>query len=261
MKKNIFAEIISNEEIVSGIFKMVLKSETLAQNAWAGQFLHIKCSDATDSLLRRPISICTFDRELNTVTIVYQVKGKGTELLAKMNAGSNVDVLGPLGKGYTIDTTNKKVLLVGGGIGIYPLYSVATAYANSDVKLDAVLGFRTKDLMTYENEFKDVCSQLEIVTDDGSYGKSGTVIAPMLDLIKENAYDLVYVCGPKPMINAIVEEHKKQTFPCEVSLEERMGCGVGACLVCACKTFNKDGEAEHKHVCKDGPVFDITQLY
>lgn len=261
MKKNILAEIICNEEIASGIYKMVLKSEVLAQNAIAGQFLHIKCSEAKDSLLRRPISICTFDRQMNVVTIVYQVKGKGTELLAKMKAGNNVDVLGPLGKGYSIDKSYKTVLLVGGGIGIYPLYSVATAYAGSTVKLDAVLGFRTKDLITYEDEFKAVCSQLEVVTDDGSYGKCGTVIAPMLDLLKENTYDLVYVCGPKPMINAIVEEHKKKEFNCEVSLEERMGCGVGACLVCACKTFNKDGEAEHKHVCKDGPVFDITQLY
>jgi len=261
VKKSIIAEVVSNEEIASGIYKMVIKDDYLARNSKAGQFLHIKCSNDNDKLLRRPISICSFDINDMTVTIVYQVKGSGTKSLSLMRSGDSIDILGPLGKGYSLDSSFKKVLLVGGGIGIYPLYSVASSYLDSDVEIDAVLGFRTKDLMTYEDEFNRVCSDITIVTDDGSYGQSGTVIQPMLDKLTSSNYDMVYVCGPKPMINAIVEEHKRSQFNCEVSLEERMGCGVGACLVCACKTYNKDNEMEHKHVCKDGPVFEITQLY
>ena len=269
MKRSEKAKVVSNEMIADDIYKMVFVSEAAAA-AEAGQFVHIRCS-SEDTFLRRPISICKADSSSGEITVVYQVKGSGTRAMSLIRPGENINVLGPLGNGFSIEQTFRHILLVGGGIGIYPLFNVAETYSrvSSETTVDAVLGFRSKSLVTYEKDFKELCSETTIVTDDGSYGEKGTVIAPVRRALLDNNYDMVYVCGPKPMISAMRDLQQELGFKCEVSLEERMGCGVGACLVCTCKVRSgedgKDGKNggswHHKHVCKDGPVFDMNDLY
>lgn len=213
-----------------------------------GQFLHIQCG--AERLLRRPISVCTclsepVDEDL--VTIVFEVRGEGTAWLAQRREGDTLDVLGMLGGGFSIDPAGR-YLLVGGGIGVPPLFGCAQ-YA--DGRCDAVLGFRDSERLLLLPEFERHCSQVVTVTEDGSTGERGYVTAPMERLLRKNRYDAVLACGPRPMLKSVSKVAVEFGVPCQVSMEERMACGVGACLGCAIRM--KDGTM--KHVCKDGPVF------
>lgn len=242
------AKLIKKEEIAKGIFDFVLECPELAKKAEAGQFAHIAVPGKT---LRRPISIC--DATDTTLRIVFQVKGEGTDLLSQSKVGDDIDILAPLGHGFTIPK-GKKVAFVGGGIGVPPmLYSARQA--DSAI---AVLGFRNKDAVILEDDFNSVCEKVCVATDDGSYGLHGFTT----DILKEiiGGVDLVCSCGPTPMLKAIAQICKDNNTPCQVSLEERMGCGIGACLVCACKTLDKNGKEEHSHVCKKGPVYDAEEV-
>ena len=218
-----------------------------------GQFVHVKCGDGL--LLRRPISVCSCmeGEPEDTLAIVFEVRGEGTQWLADRVKGESVDVLGMLGNGFTMKHDGR-YLLVGGGIGIPPMRGCAQyTYGRST----AILGGRSADKIILQNCFADECAKVLIATDDGSLGYHGFVDALVRqELEQDKNYDAVLACGPRPMLRNVARVAQEFGLPCQVSMEERMGCGVGACLVCACDM----ADGSRKHVCKDGPVFDSREV-
>ncbi len=251
-KKTYNCKIIYKQEIASGIIDMRVKSEEITKQAKPGQFLNVKCCEAMSVLLRRPISICDIDKEKQELRFIFQIKGEGTKLLANHHVGDTIDIMGPLGKPFIIDAKYTNPVFIGGGIGVFPLLMLAK---NLPAKDKAVyLGFRNKDLVVMEDEFKEISNDCQITTDDGSYGIKGFATQLLEEKIKNENVDIVYACGPEPMLKIIKNICSVNDIPCQLSMEQRMGCGIGACLVCACKT-KKEEDWEYQHVCKDGPVF------
>ena len=243
-----FGEIIKNEKIGSDTFDIVVKTPQ-AKEAEIGQFMQILVEGKT---LRRPISICEIDRFAGTIRMVYLVKGEGTKWLSDRKTGDTLDLLGPLGHGFT---SGGNILVVGGGIGVPPLLQTAKQAAGAD----AILGYKNKNFAVLISDFEKVCSDVKIATDDGSLGVHGFVTDILKEQIKLKKYDRVCACGPIPMLKALAAICENENIPCEVSLEERMGCGVGACVGCVCKI--KDGEDyRHLQVCKYGPVIDSKEV-
>ena len=235
-------------------YDITLFAPELAGAAIPGQFVHIRCGEQP---LRRPISICAIDRKNGALRLVFEVRGKGTEWLSKRQVGELLDVLGPLGNGFSLPEDGEGVLLVGGGIGTPPLLGVAQALSG---KAEAILGFRNADACILARDFALACANVQIATDDGSLGYHGLVTDLLQARIsQEKPCSGILACGPKPMLMAVSALAQEYHIPCQVSLEERMGCGVGACLVCACKTKEADGE-HYRHVCKDGPVVDAKEV-
>lgn len=253
MSHNVYkCKVISKKEIAPNIIDVTVESDEIATGAKPGQFLHIKCGDDISMPLRRPISIC--DAEGDKLRFIFEVKGRGTQNLATIN--DELDIMGPLGNPFTIDNeTYKKPVVIGGGIGTYPLFKLTKALENATV----YLGFRSKTQVTLEDEFKAVCSDVSVATDDGSYGYNGYAINLLKEKIKTDKVDIIYACGPKPMLKAVKELAEESGIRCQISLEERMGCGIGACLTCSCKT-NLEGTWKYKRVCKNGPVFWSTEV-
>ena len=239
--------LISNDQIADGIYDMRLQYNQPDLPVMCGQFAHVYVPGKS---LRRPISIC--DASENVLRLVYQVKGEGTEIMSKMKAGEMVDVLVPLGHGFDIKK-GRRYCLIGGGIGVPPMLYTAKQCENPLV----ITGFRTSSLVILQDDFKDAGAELMLATDDGTQGRKGFVT----DLLREKIgeVDEVCACGPTPMLKAIAEVCREYNKPCQVSLEERMGCGVGACLVCAVKV-RKNGEELMQHVCKNGPVFNAEEV-
>ncbi len=213
------------------------------------QFVHVKCGHSR--LLRRPISIC--DWEENLLRIVFEVRGGGTEWLSRRKAGDRLDVLGPLGRGFRMDREGR-YLLVGGGIGVPPMLGCAKWTAGRST---AVLGFRSADRAMLSEDFQKSCKEIFLCSDDGSIGRHGFVDAQVRDILeKDKDFTAVLACGPKPMLKNVAAVAAGFGVPCQVSMEERMACGVGACLGCAIQMA--DGTMQH--VCKDGPVFDAGEV-
>ncbi|MDD6848563.1 MAG: dihydroorotate dehydrogenase electron transfer subunit [Oscillospiraceae bacterium] len=239
-------KLIKNEEIADGIFDWIVENPNLSKLAQPGQFAHVKVPGKT---LRRPISIC--DATENTLRLVFQVKGEGTEIMSKIKTGEEVEILAPLGNGFKIEK-GKKYCFIGGGIGVPPMLYAAKQAENPLV----ITGFRDKSLVILQEDFKKNGAEVVLTTDDGSAGVHGFVT----DVLKERLSDIdeVCACGPIPMLKAISEICKGKV-PCQISLEERMGCGIGACLVCACKT-KLNGEEGYTHVCKNGPVYNAEEV-
>lgn len=234
MKQGLF-EIIENTALTENVFKMTMSGDTSAITA-PGQFINIKI----DGLyLRRPISVC--DCKDNVVTIIYKVVGKGTEILSKMKEGS-LDVLSGLGNGYDTSFSGNNPLLLGGGVGVPPLYLLAKKLISEGKKVSVILGFNTKNEIFYEQEFKALGADVYVTTVDGSYGTKGFVT----DAAKNVDYTYYYTCGPEPMLKAI---YSSLNTSGQLSFEERMGCGFGACMGCSCKTVTG-----YKRICKEGPV-------
>ena len=249
-------EILKKEKIIEGIYKFTLSAEPIAKTAKAVNFIEIQVSTTGEPFLRRPISIYSIDDD--KIEIIFQVKGKGTEILSEKKVGDVINVLGPLGYGTFSVDNYKKVAIIGGGIGTYPLYELAKQLkGKADVTM--YMGFRNKDLVTLEKEFEDVCNKVVITTDDGSYKQKGFA----LDILKEDCRkekpDIIFACGPLPMLKAVQAFVLEENIPCEMSLEERMGCGIGACLGCAVKVISGK-EPRYGHVCKEGPVFKATDV-
>ena len=219
----------------------------------AGQFLHIACGEGL--LLRRPISVCMVqeDEPQDTARVVFEVRGEGTKWLAKRRVGDKVNVLGPLGNGFTV-SSDDRLLLVGGGIGVPPLLGQAAFTAKNST---AVLGFRSADRAMLVEDYRDYCEAVYLCSDDGSLGRHGFVDAQLKDILeKDKNFTAVLACGPKPMLKNVAKVAAEYGVPCQVSLEERMACGVGACLGCAVQM----ADGTMKHVCKDGPVFDAKEV-
>lgn len=258
MPKQLKCKINRIEELAEDIFRLSVESDYIAANAQPGQFVNIKCGDGAEALLRRPISICSIDRKKGCCDLLFQKKGSGTGLLARKRPGDELDLLAPLGNGFRLDSNFSRIAVVGGGIGIFPLLFVLQESTASLKK--AFLGFRTKGLVTLEKDFAQN-SSLSIATDDGSYGTHGFVTDLLKRDLAAEKFDMIYACGPTPMLKRVAEAARESGTPCQVSLEQRMGCGFGACLVCACKTRAEDGGWQYGHVCKDGPVFNSEDVF
>lgn len=248
--KDYVATIVKNEKIAENIYAV-----TFAVNedikVRCGQFGNISVGGS--HLLRRPIAVCKV--EGREVTFCYQIKGEGTQKLKTMEAGTRLNVLMPLGNGFYVEENEKKIALVGGGVGVFPLISVLREYgATKDIS--AYIGYRNIGAVCGVEEFVKA-QKFIAVTDDGSYGpKMNAVQAFELDLMKGNRPDVVLACGPTPMLRALKAVVEKEGLNCYVSLEERMGCGIGACLVCVCDLTN----GARARVCKDGPVFNANEV-
>lgn len=235
-------EIISNKKLTESIFEMVLEGDTTSISA-PGQFINIKL----DSFyLRRPISICDYDN--STITIIYKVVGEGTEVMSKMNSGEKLDVLCGLGNGFDTSKSLDKPVLIGGGVGVPPMYNLCKKLISEGKSVTVILGFNKKDEIFYEDEFKKLGADVKVTTVDGSYGIKGFVT----DALKDTEYSYFYTCGPMPMFKAI---ESTAVTSGQYSFEERMGCGFGACMGCSCKT--KYG---NKRICKDGPVLEREEI-
>ena len=242
--------LIKKIQLNEKLFDFTVRSVGISSSLLPGQFLHIKCSDY--HTLRRPISVC--DVTGDEIRFVFEVRGGGTRELSMKNIGDEIDILGPLGNSFTVTDTNKKTLFVGGGIGIFPLLYHAKKYGENAIVL---LGFRNKDAVCLIDDFKKTGCNVLVSTDDGSYGLGGFVT----DLLKQNISEAsaVFACGPEIMIKKTAALANEKGVFCEVSTEERMGCGIGACLVCACK-IKRDGQEKFLHVCKDGPIFNSLEI-
>ncbi len=234
MKESIFT-IQKNEALTESVYKMVLAGDT-SEITRPGQFVNLKIDGL---FLRRPISVC--DLQDGSLTLIYKVVGKGTEEMAKMKAGKELNLLTGLGNGYDLSLSGEKPLLIGGGVGVPPLYYLAKQLKAEGKEVKAILGFNTKDELFLEKEFQELGVEVIVATADGSYGKKGFVT----DALPED-YTYVYTCGPEPMLKALFRSIQTSG---QFSFEERMGCGFGACMGCSCKTITG-----FKRICKDGPV-------
>lgn len=249
-------QIVTKEQLKRDIFKIAIQSEKMTQIALPGQFLEIRVNENIEPFLRRPISISKINPEKNELEFIFQVKGKGTGILSTKKVGDKIDIMGPLGKGTFQFKTYKKISIIGGGIGIFPLYELARQ-ASHNAEITAYLGFRNKDFVVLEDEFSQVSNKLVITTDDGSYQEKGFAIDFLKKDCETQKPDCIFACGPLPMLRAVRDFAIENDIPAQVSLEERMGCGIGICLGCAVKDKNAEG---YKHVCKDGPVFDVNSV-
>ncbi len=248
--------IVSQECIGKDIYSMWLQTETIAKEAVPGQFVSLYSRDGS-KLLPRPISLCEIDREQERIRLVYRVTGKGTgtEEFSRYHAKVGIETMGPLGNGFPLEAVKgKKVFLIGGGIGIPPMLQTAKELEAEKIM---VLGYR--DELFLNEEFESY-GKVYMATEDGSAGTKGNV----LDAIRENGLqaDAIFACGPTPMLRALKAYALEQNIPCWISMEERMACGVGACLACVCKTKEKDAHSNvhNKRICKDGPVFLSTEV-
>ncbi len=248
-----YGKVVACQQLTSIMVKLVFTAPQICAMAQPGQFVHIACGEG--NLLRRPISIC--DVVSDQMTIVFQVKGAGTKWLAERKAGDTLDIIGTQGNGFNFAEMDDEPVFIGGGVGVPPmLYAMKKAKAMGK-KPTAILGFRNKDLVMLEKEFSKYGTVL-VCTDDGSYVQKGFVS----DVLREHIclFSDVYACGPKGMLRALAEVAEGADLPCYVSMEERMGCGIGACLVCACAIKAAGGEVKQGHVCKDGPVFNSKEV-
>ena len=259
-RKMIWAEVISQEKIADDIYDLKLLAPDAAAEAVPGQFVSLFTGDEAH-LLPRPISICGADGAEGTLRLVYRIAGYGTERFSHLAPGGKVQLLGPLGNGFLSEknaayTKEGEILLVGGGIGIPPMLFLAGSLAG---KSTAVLGYRNSDTFL-DDEFRTVCRDTVIATDDGSLGVHGTV----LDAIRQKGLNpsVIFACGPTPMLKGLKAYAKEKGIPCFISLEERMACGIGACLACVCRTAAKDehSNVNNARICTEGPVFAAEEV-
>ena len=236
-----YYKVESNEKIAKSVYKMVLSGDTSAITR-PGQFINIK---VPDKYLRRPISVCDFDAD--TVTVIYKVVGEGTKIMSEMEKGISLDVLTGLGNGFDAGKSGDRPLLIGGGVGVPPLYNLAKKLKDEGKTVTVILGFNTSDEVFLKEEFEKIAT-VYLTTADGSEGQKGFVT----DAMDGIDYDYIYTCGPQAMLRAVYDKSKTGG---QFSFEERMGCGFGACMGCSCKT--KYGA---KRICKDGPVLEKEEI-
>ena len=248
--------VISQDKIADGIYSMWIQTENIAKEAKAGQFISLYCKDGS-RLLPRPISICETDKENSALRIVYRVVGKGTDEFSAYGKGEKIKVIGPLGNGFFMK--NKSAMLIAGGIGIPPMVELAKELKSEygcDIKI--VIGYR--DSKMFLKEQLEKFGEVYVATDDGSYGTKGNVI----DAIRENSLmaEVIYACGPTPMLKGVKAFGMEAGIETQISMEEKMACGIGACLACVCKSKDIDEHSyvNNKRVCADGPVFYAEEV-
>lgn len=286
--------LISNEEVAPDCRRMEIRAGAVAEAARPGQFVHVRCLESQEPLLRRPLSICSVDRQEEKVTLLYRVVGRGTGLLALKRPGEAVSLLGPLGRGFTLPGEEPQravpcpspvislraqvpVAAVGGGIGVAPLFFLLEELAHRGYSAGVYLGAASADQLLLVNEIRVLGHDVQTATDDGSDGFRGFITDLFEEDLKQRSAGqrfitgkpepdgrplpcFVYACGPVPMMRRVSGLASACEIPCEVSLEERMGCGVGACLSCACKIQDREGAVRYRRVCIDGPVFPAEEV-
>ena len=261
MAQLLLAELVNKVQLKKDIYKYSIKAPNIVEKSKPGNFIEIRVSEQTEPFLRRPISIYNLDKETGILEFIFQVKGKGTEILAKKQIGEQIDIIGPLGYGTFKYENYKNIAVIGGGIGIFPLYELAKSANKDNVKVNTYLGFRNKEYVVLEEEFSKVSDKITITTDDGTYQEKGFAINFLEKDLEENNIEAIFACGPLPMLKAVQKLAIEKNIPCQISLEEKMGCGIGVCLGCAVKTSSSPKEApEYVHVCKAGPVFDAKDV-
>lgn len=259
--------VLDQQKLSARFFLLTLQSKYIAEHGQPGQFVQVRVENDTAPLLRRPISLHRLNPKQQTFQLLYEVVGKGTEILSRASVGNEIDVLGPLGKGFIIDPKKKAHILVGGGMGVAPLAALAAQITNAYI----LIGARTKELVVGEKELKELGAQVVVSTDDGSYGMKGLVSDQLLELLNSTlgnsssraeasrceAFDIIsiYACGPKAMLKMVSEIAWQKKIDCQVSMEQRMACGIGTCLGCVIET--KSG---YKKVCDEGPVFPAQEI-
>lgn len=248
-KKEYICNLIEKSNLAENIYDFTVYAPEICDAAQPGQFLHILCGEGV--FLRRPISIC--DAREGTVRFIFEVKGDGTRILAQKNPGDKINIIGPLGNTF-IEGDFKRAAVIGGGIGVFPLYMLCRKLEKPDI----FLGFRSKDRVVMTEEFSEL-GEVSVATDDGSFGYSGYAADLLEEKLKKEKYDVIYACGPAPMLSGLKRLAEKYDVPLRVSLEQRMGCGIGACLVCSCETIF-EGSDKYRRVCKDGPVFWANEV-
>lgn len=248
--------ILENVEVGKDIWLMSVKAPAIAEKSLAGQFVNIRIHDCYEPLLRRPISLHGIDKEKGILKFLYLVVGKGTAMMTKMEAGKTIDLLGPLGKGFSLDFSGKKALVIGGGIGSAPLYPVLKGILANGKEATLILGAYSKESIVGLSFYENLGVTVKVATEDGSMGQQGFVTKIAEDELKTGAYDFIYTCGPIPMLKAVETLAEKYQVQGELSTEAHMGCGLGICLSCAAK--GKDGK--NRKVCQDGPVFRLGDL-
>lgn len=250
-------KVMNHIQLAEDIYELTLAGDLVQEMGQPGQFVHVKVSDGIDPLLRRPISIANVDQEKQECKLIYRKEGLGTRVLSTKMADQTVDVLGPLGNGFPVEEVKQgeTALLVGGGIGVPPLYELSKQLVAKGVKVVHVLGFQTKSAVFYEEEYNRL-GETYIATVDGSFGTKGFVT----DVITKYTltFDTLYTCGPTPMLKALEKSYPNQNV--FISLEERMGCGIGACFACVCHLQSDPEGTSYKKVCSDGPVFKVGEV-
>lgn len=256
--------ILEHQKVTPDCYRITLASNYIASHAKPGQFVNVKCADASDPLLRRPLSIHQiYDK---TFSLLYRVVGKATHLLSQYNVGAEIDVLGPLGNGFNIQPDKQIHVLVGGGIGAAPLLALASKLQSQNPKskknaIYVLLGSGTHGDVLCETEFKNITDQVLVSTDDGSYGKKGLISDVLIDVINNliTTHNLplttIYSCGPHPMLHAIADIAYQKQIECQLSMEAYMACGIGTCLGCVIQT-----RGGYKKVCDEGPIFDAKEI-
>ncbi len=244
--------IIKKTTLAKEVYDFTIYCPKIAKAAEMGQFVNIYAESFS---LRRPISICGIDKEYGTIRLVFEVRGKGTKEISSLNEGDTIDILAPLGRGFRIKDY-KKAILVGGGIGTPPLLPLAQYFGEN---CTAISGFRTASAVILQEDFKSSGAKTILCTDDGTIGRKGFVTEALRKEIKNQKPDIIYSCGPAVMMKGVVDIAGEFGIQSQISLEERMACGIGACLVCACRTV-RNGEEFYAHVCQDGPVFESKDV-
>jgi dihydroorotate dehydrogenase electron transfer subunit len=252
--------VVSNHQVAERIYRIRLAGGLVQQMKQPGQFVHVKCGTGIDPLLRRPISICDVNIEEGFMDMIYRVEGAGTKQLSQAAPETKIDVLGPLGHGFPVDHRKKgeHALLVGGGVGVPPLLYLAKQLVDKGVKVTSVVGFGTANQVFLQEELAEL-GDVHVITIDGSMGLKGIVTDVLTDDhgLSAQDWDVLYACGPHPMLKALQERyHEKEAY---ISLEERMGCGIGACYACVCKPAETI-EATYYKICSDGPVFPLQEV-
>ncbi|MDO5555568.1 MAG: dihydroorotate dehydrogenase electron transfer subunit [Clostridia bacterium] len=259
MGVNTKIKLLKKEQLKGDILKFTCIAPEIAKMALPGQFIEIKVSDTFEPFLRRPISIYNADKENELIEFIFQVRGRGTGFLSQVEEGDLLDVVGPLGDSAFDIKKYKNIAIIGGGIGIFPLYELAKN-SIKQANTYTYLGFRNKELVILEKEFKKVSTKLTITTDDGTYGEKGYAIDYLKSDFDNLNIDSLFACGPLPMLKKVKEFAESKNIYCQLSLEQRMACGIGACMGCSVKLETNDDSIKYARVCKDGPVFESNKI-
>ncbi|MDN5344446.1 MAG: dihydroorotate dehydrogenase electron transfer subunit [Clostridia bacterium] len=256
--QNLEAEVLASCRVGADVYLLRLQAPTIAEIARPGQFVHVRCSETLDPLLRRPLSIHDIG-DGGGLVFLYQVRGRGTAWLARQQAGSRIDILGPLGRGFTL-TTNKRIALVAGGLGIVPLLFIARQALENGNQVDFFYGARDRERLYQRETLQAMGVNLLLATDDGSAGFRGPVTKLWEQYLKERRYERAYACGPREELAEFAHLAARYDIPAEVSLEERMACGLGACRGCVTTLRDTTGNRYYENVCTGGPVFDAAAV-
>ena len=251
-KTCVTAKVLEHGLIAGDVWSLVVAVPEIAKQTKPGQFVHIKINDSLEPLLRRPFSIADCNAAQGTLTLIYRVVGRGTALMTKLQPGDTIDCMGPLGNGFALNA--QRPLLVGGGMGLAPLLLLARAFCSQPATM--LMGGRNEQELFWSNLYASVCKNIHITTDDGSVGQRGFTVDALPELLASGKFDAVYACGPHIMLKGVAAIATQYHIPCQVSMEDYMACGVGACLSCTCAGTS----GKRLKVCTDGPVFDAGEV-